>query len=187
MLKMLIIILTFPFMLQATEFQVNKSKENLVKITSETSIESFEGVTNDIDGYLFYESETDLQNSKIYFEINLNTLDTGIGLRNRHMREAYLETDKYKYTYFDAKITKITKISNSEYIIEGTGIIFIHGVNKQIVLSGTLNKVADYFTLSTNFNIKLSDFNIAIPKIMFLKLNELINISINVMLKEIKP
>ncbi|MFH0734995.1 MAG: YceI family protein [bacterium] len=186
MLKIFIIILTFPFIIEATEFQVDKSKDNIVKITSETSLESFEGVTEDIDGYLFYESETSLQNSKIYFEINLNTLDTGIGLRNRHMRENYLETNKYKFTYFDAKVSKITKISSGEYIIEGTGTIFIHGVYKQIVLSGTLKQISDYFALATNFNIKLSDFNISIPKMMFLKLNELINISINVMLKEIK-
>ncbi len=186
MFTKILILLIFPLILNAAEFQVDKTKNNQVKFTSTTTIESFDGVTNNIDGYLFYESLSNLQNSKIYFEVDLNTLDTGIGLRNRHMRENYLETDKYKFTYFDAQITKVTYTENNNYSIEATGTIFIHGINKQIVILGNLNQNSDNYTLYSSFNLNLSDFNISIPKVMFLKLNESIKISINVTLKEIK-
>ena len=89
---------------------VDKSAENMVKFISDAPIEDFEGVTSSIDGYLFWEGDDLLNQSELYFEVDLNTVDTGIGLRNRHMRENYLHTDKFPKTHFTAKLIKADKV-----------------------------------------------------------------------------
>ncbi len=73
----------------AAEYQVDKSQKNLVKFISDAPMEDFEGVTDKIDGYLFFEGDNLLQGSEMYFEVDLNSLDTGIGLRLQKARHLH--------------------------------------------------------------------------------------------------
>ncbi len=45
----------------AAEFQVDKSSKNLVKFISDAPLEDFEGKTDKIDGYIFWDGD-DLTN-----------------------------------------------------------------------------------------------------------------------------
>ena len=157
----------------AGEYQVEKSNKNLVKFISDAPIEDVEGITDKIDGYLAWDGQDFTNQSEIYFEVDLNSLDTGIGLRNRHMRENYLETDKFPYTHYKGKITSSKKLDDSTYTVVAEGIIFIHGVEKPLSVEGTLVQInANFFRIKSNFQVKLSDFGIKIPSIMFYKINE---------------
>lgn len=156
----------------AQEYHVDKSKENLVKFISDAPIEDFEGVTDYIDGYLYLKSLEDLSDNKIYFEVDLTTLDTGIELRNRHMRENYLETDKYRFTFFEGKIDKLTKDSDGNYKVEVSGKMFIHGVTNDLSVTGKLNTVGNGFFIKSDFSVALSDYKIDIPQLMFMKIDE---------------
>jgi polyisoprenoid-binding protein YceI len=103
----------------------------------------------------------------------LNSVDTGIGLRNRHMRENYLHTDKYPYTHYKGKISSSEKLNDSTFAVVTTGVIFIHGIEKPLSVQGTVTRTAEnVYRIRTNFQVKLSDFNIEIPSIMFYKINE---------------
>ena len=102
-----IYVLTISITSIASEYQVDRSKENHIKFISDAPIEEFEGITNNIDGYINLPSFEELSESKLYFEVDLETLDTGIGLRNRHMRENYLETEMFKYTFFEGVFSSI--------------------------------------------------------------------------------
>ena len=69
---------------------------------SEAPMESFEGKTDRISGHVTclpadLESELDLR-----FAVDLASIDTGIGMRNTHMRERHLETDQYPEAVFTA-------------------------------------------------------------------------------------
>ena len=177
------VILLFSAVLFAEEYHVNTSAENEVKFISDAPIGDFEGVTDDIDGYLYYEDGDLTKNSKLYFEVELNTLDTGIGLRNRHMRDNYLHTDKYPLTYFKGKIVKAEKTSENEYKVTAYGDIFIHGVKNPMKVDGTMTKNGDQYNIKTQFIVKLSDFNIEIPSIMFYKIDENMDLQLNFFVK----
>ena len=110
----LTIIVAFNLLLSA-EYQVDHSRENVVKFISHAPMDDFEGVTDKIDGYIYWEGDNLLNKSDMYFEVDLNSIDTGIGLRNRHMRDNYLETDQYPYTHFKGTLTKAEKVSENEY------------------------------------------------------------------------
>lgn len=92
------------------EHQVDKSKKNVVKFISDAPVEDFEGITSSIDGYMLGE-EGNFEGTELYFEVDLNTVDTDNGLRNRHMRDNYLHTDKYPLTTYKANIYESKNIS----------------------------------------------------------------------------
>lgn len=157
---------------QARELNVDKSRPSLVKFISEAPMEDFEGVSDKIDGYVVWEGDDPLQKSELYFEVDLNSIDTGIGLRNRHMRENYLETDKFPLAHYTARATKIEKKSATEFAVTTEGKFFLHGVEKAFTTIGTVTVAGDRYRVQTEFEIKLSDFKIKIPQLMFMKIDE---------------
>lgn len=168
-----------------TEFHVDRTKDNMVKFISDAPIENFEGVTDNIDGYLYWKSVDDLTDNQLYFEVDLTTIDTGIELRNRHMRDNYLETDKYRYTFFEGKIDELTKVSENEYDVSVSGKLFIHGITNEISTNGKIIRNADELNIQTEFTVALSDYNIDIPQIMFMKIDENMQLHLNFYLNEV--
>ena len=184
-MKKLFVLVPLSFIITAftggTELHVKQDTNNLVKFISDAKIETFEGVTNNVDGYMYWEGDDLTNKSQLYFEVDLTTLDTGIGLRNRHMRENYLETDKYRFTNFSGKVTNAEKTSDSTYDVEAEGTISIHGVIKPLMVTGTVTKSGEKdYNIKTKFEVKLPDFNIEVPSLMFLKINEVIKVQLDV-------
>ncbi len=168
---MMVVFVVLSLKTYADEYHVDKSKKNVVKFISDAPIEEFEGITDKIDGY-FMGNPSDLtKKSEMYFEVQLNTIKTGIGLRDRHMQENYLHTDKYPITHFTGSVIDAKKKTNGfDVIVEGD--IFIHGVKKKIKTSGEMIKTSNGYKVSVNFFIALSDYNVKIPSLMFQKINE---------------
>lgn len=166
------------------EHQVDKSKKNVVKFISDAPVEDFEGVTSSIDGYMFNE-EDEIKGTKIYFEVDLNTLDTDIGLRNRHMRENYLHTDKYPLATYDGLITESKKIEDKHYKVKAKGKFKVHGVEKEKEIEADLYVYGDIYHVKTQFVVPLSDHNIEIPSIMTVKIDEDMDLRLDFFLKEV--
>lgn len=184
-----ILILMFLFisftMLLGTEYNVDKSKKNLVKFISEAPIENFEGVSNNIDGYLFFNGEDFTNGSSLYFEVDLRTIDTGIGLRNRHMRENYLETDKFPIASFKGEISALEKTEENIYKVRVTGEMSIHGLTKKHEIEGTIKKDNNNIEIITKFDVNLNDHKIEVPKLMFFKINEIMDLRLNFFMKKV--
>lgn len=182
--KIIVLILFINSLVLPKEFDIDKSKKNLVEFISNATFQEFEGVTNNIDGYLF-NSNNILSGSEIYFEVDLRTLDTGIGLRNRDMRENYLKTDKYPMTNYKGKIIYADKVSDAEYKVTVDGKMFIHGVTRDLKVNGNLFPVEDGYRVKAYFEILLSDYDVKIPKLMFMKISNTIKLVLDFYLKEI--
>lgn len=181
-------LLSFCLSVSAGEYNVEKSKKNQVKFISQAPLEDFEGVTSKIDGYLMTSGDgQDFNGSEIYFEVDLNSVDTGIGLRNRHMRENYLHTDKHPKTTFKGKIIDSKKSGDGKYAVTAEGDMFIHGVTKKIKVNGTISYMADQkIKVESNFKVKLPDYKVEVPSLMAMKINESITLELDFVLKFIK-
>lgn len=187
MVMLLLMFFALPALLEATEHNIDKSQKNMVKFTSDAKIESFDGTTDKIDGYMSWEGDDILNKNQIYFEVDLRTLDTGIGLRNRHMREDYLETDKYPFTNFKGKITKADKAQDGMINVVAEGNMFIHGVTRPITIKGTMMPANNGgYRVKSNFEVKLPDYNIPIPQLMFLKISEVMKLNLDFFTKKVK-
>lgn len=121
-------------------------------------------------------NKEDLKESKIV--LNLEKLDTGISLRNRHLKEKYLEVDKYP----NATLTKIEAIKYAEQmkgLSEETkfqGLLELHGVKKSIIGK---YKIVDGKKVIATFEIKLSDYGIEIPSFMGITVVDKVDIQVN--------
>lgn len=177
------ILLALNIVSNAAEYNVDKSKKNTVKFISDAPIEDFEGITDIIDGYIYWEGEDMINKSQLYFEVDLNTIDTGIGLRNRHMRENYLETDKYRYASYKGEIISVKKVSESSFDVEVKGTMGIHGVKKVIPIKGKITKSDNGLRIQSQFNVNLLDHKIEIPKFMFLKISEIMDMRLDFYMK----
>lgn len=184
-MKRLFFLLLFPVLVSAVELNVDKSAANSVTFISDAPLEAFEGVTENIDGYVAWHGDEMTDSSEFYFEVDLNSLDTGIGLRNRHMRESYLETDAYRFASYSGRISHVEKDSSGSLKITAVGTFNLHGVEKSLDLSVLAKKGADAFIVESHFVISLTDFDIKVPKLMFMKVDENMAVSVKVKLKTI--
>ncbi|MGE5365414.1 MAG: YceI family protein [Bacteroidota bacterium] len=168
--------LIFSLLIYAIEYNVEKSPRNLVKFISDAPMEDFEGTTSSIDGYIKWDGEDLTSKSDLYFEVDLRTLDTGIGLRNRHMRDNYLHTDRYPYASFRGRVIKADRKDNNSYNTTTEGKMTIHGVTKPVKIEGIMTYEKNGFRIKSSFSIKLTDYSIEVPKLMFMKISDKIDL-----------
>ena len=102
------------------------------------------------------------------------------------MRENYLETDQYPITHFKGKIVSHTIQNDTLTAVEADGNIFIHGIEKPLKVEGQLIRKSNGFRIRSKFIVKLSDFQIEIPSIMFYKIDENMDLHLDFYVKEIK-
>ncbi len=168
----------------AQEFQVDPGAENVVRFISRASIEEFEGVTDRIDGYVLLDApalsaDTGGEGTEVYLEVDLGSLDTGIGLRNRHMRDNYLEVGRYPFASFRARIESTNPGAGRSYRVTARGTLSIHGVERERTLTCRVEPRGEGHRARCEFEVLLSDHDIEIPKIMFLKLADEIRLELD--------
>lgn len=91
------------------------------------------------------------------FKLPLNTLKTGMELRDDHMINKYLEAPKYP----QAALTLRPFVLKDEGVTTGT--LSLHNVEKDIEIEYTSSKSENALMVETKFQLVLSDFNIDIP------------------------
>lgn len=171
----------------AQEYHVDGEADNRVVFISRASIEEFEGVTDRVDGYVLLDGEgvragSDFAGSALYFEVDLASLDTGIGLRNRHMRDNYLEVGDHPFATFEGAIERIDA-STSGFQVVSRGLFAVHGVEQPRTLECGATPDGDGWRVTCAFDVNLTDHQIEIPRIMFLKLAEDIRVEIDMRLR----
>ncbi len=157
------------------EYHVDRDADNDVRFTSRAPIEEVVGVTDRIDGYVLLngprlEAGSATEGTQLYLEVDLASLDTGLGLRNRHMRNNYLEVEEFPYAFFDATIERVEATAAGVFRVMARGVMNIHGVERSVDIPCDVVERGAGYRVQCVFNVLLSDFDIEIPKIMFLKL-----------------
>ena len=87
------------------EYHVDLDADNEVRFVSQAPIEEVVGVTDRIDGYVLLdgprlEEGSATEGTQLYLEVDLGSLDTGLGLRNRHMRDTTISRSRSSPTPF---------------------------------------------------------------------------------------
>ncbi|MBT4502334.1 MAG: YceI family protein [Gemmatimonadetes bacterium] len=177
-------------MVHAGEWHVDeKVKENQVKFTSEVAGFSFEGVTSKVDGYIYWEgTELFEKKNQLLFQVDLNSLDTGIGKRDRDMRNV-LGADKWPKAILKGKIVEhepIDSVANA-YRVRVEGKISLHGVEREIEVPGSIIVEEGRSIISAEFGLKLADFDIEAPSLAaFIKVSQDIRIAVSFYMKHVQ-
>lgn len=167
---------------------MNRDHDNLVRFISQAPIEDFDGVTDRIDGYVLldglrFESSAGGPETEFYLEVELASLDTGIGLRNRHMRENYLEVEEYPYATFSGSIERLSPQADGTVRVVAAGTLAIHGREQERTVPCSAEPLGNGYRIRCRFQVLLSDFEIEIPQVMFLKLANEIDLELDFALR----
>lgn len=110
------------------------------------------GTTNELQV-----TETD---KEIVITVPLKNLDTKIDLRNKHMREKYLEVDKYPNAELRVAKDAVQKNATSS---QATGQLTIHGKTKPTSFTYTTKPAGAGATVTGSVHVNMKDFGIAQP------------------------
>jgi polyisoprenoid-binding protein YceI len=117
--------------------------------------ETFDGSTPKVDGYAFWKSadleKGIMEGSDLHFEVDLNSLNTGIGLRNNHRKGNYLDTKKYPFAAFKGRIVKAARAGDADSLVNAEGVLTIHGTDKPLAVTGRVSVNGDRYHLSCVF------------------------------------
>ena len=101
--------------------------------------------------------------------VELATIDTGIALRNQHLRENYLEVSK-RAGFDKAVLAEIRLGEASGEGFEGrsgfSGTLRLHGVSRSVTGSAEIRREAAGLRVAATFPLTLTDFGIEPPQYM---------------------
>ncbi len=122
-------------------------------------------------------SVINLLNGEIAFSIPVNSFKFAKSLMQEHFNEKYMESEKFP------KATFLGRINNWEHKKSlpeavATGNLMIHGVSKQFSTKGAVIFKKDKLIIEAKFNIRLEDFGVEVPSIMFQKIAEEVEITV---------
>tara|TARA_B110000263_G_scaffold218387_1_gene205002 strand:- start:1135 stop:1755 length:621 start_codon:yes stop_codon:yes gene_type:complete len=165
-------------------YRIKLEADRLVRFTSSASIEEFDGVTDRLDGFValntdVLSAESGGDDTEFYFEVDLASIDTGIGLRNRHMRDNYLEVEDFPYAAFGGRIARAAPLNDGAFRITLQGTFGVHGVERDQAMTCDVSPDGVGYRVQCEFEVLLSDHDIEIPSVMFLKLNNEVQLTLD--------
>jgi len=175
-MKRLILIIALIFCTsKITCQQLYTNKGETIFDGSKESFEPIKAVNNNSVSLI------DMNNGRIAALIYISDFEFRLGLMQEHFNENYMYSSKFPKSTFEGVIQNFNydKLENNytNFIIEGE--IEIKGVKKNISTVAIIKKTVEGIDLNTNFNIKLSDYDIKIPRLVFKKIDENVKVSLN--------
>ncbi len=180
-------------------FTVKHDAHNAVRFISKATLETVKGITHSVTATVNADLSDATKTTGI-ITVDLSTLDTGIDMRNRHMRERFLQTPQFPTASFELK--KVNPKSDAvletnrtlDLTLEGS--LTIHGVTRDSVsvparvtlLQRSPGRGTDpgpsVLHLTATFPVRLQDYNIDRPEFLFMKLSDSLQIEVDVLLSD---
>ena len=184
-------------------FHVSDPRDTF-QFSSDAPLEKIVGTTNNIAGKVIVHPDDITENLQASFELDLATIETGIAERDKHLRNEYLETQKYPKAMLT--VDDIIKVNgentNASWRLEDKKSFYVtaqctlnlHGVQKSIIVDKVkityfkendelraVNMYGNILKIDATFKVNLSDYNIKRPQLLFLKLSEELEIKISML------
>ena len=113
--------------------------------------------------------------------VDLRSLDTGIGLRNDHLRERYLEVDKGQ-GFDTATLSKINLNGFNPEVPEGrgsfSGLLTLHGVTRTVSGPVDVRRADAGLRVKASFAVDLPDYNIQKPRYLGIGVKDTVQVGV---------
>jgi polyisoprenoid-binding protein YceI len=113
--------------------------------------------------------------------VDLRTLDTGIGLRNEHLRENYLEVDKGP-GFETATLSEIDLNGFNADAPEGkgsfAGLLTLHGVRKTVTGTVDVRQAGAGLRVKAAFPVDLSEYSIRKPRYLGIGVKDAVQVEV---------
>jgi polyisoprenoid-binding protein YceI len=140
----------------------------------------FEAKTNALDGELSMSAQRpgEVDGTLV---VDLKTLETGISLRDTHMREQYLEVQKGEQ-FAAARLNRIRLAGIEPASLAGngtfTGMLTLHGVEREVTGKAEVKSSGESLQVLATFPVKVSDFNIQKPRYLGVGVKDQVTVAV---------
>ena len=186
-------IVALPLFAGDRTYTITDDGKNYATFESEATLETIKGTTTKISGSITADP-ANAGASTATITVDLNALDTGISMRNEHMRgEKFLDTEKYPSATFKTVSVGGAKsvAANQPAELQLTGDFTLHGVTKRITVPARVVLIpendltkssrgpGDWIHGTVTFPIKLTDYAITVPEKLVMKVSNDVNIKVD--------
>jgi polyisoprenoid-binding protein YceI len=167
---------------QSRTYAITKGGSNVAEFHAEDTYDAFDGKTSDVSGMIVADPANPSAGS-VQIVINVNALDTGVGMRNKEMRERYLETTKFATaTFKSVSVAGPPSIApNQPAEISVTGDMTLHGVTKRMTIPVRVVLIPEGRLHATStFKLRMPDFGISVPHNILVTVNDEVPVRLDV-------
>lgn len=156
--------------------QTFMSQAGHAEFTSSLPAITFTGESDHLVGRI------DLSGNVVDFYLDLTTLETGIGKRDKDMRET-LETDKYPFAeFFGTLETPLDIAAETAQPAIVVGEFTVHGVKRRVRIDGTITPTDGGLRVVAEWELNLNDYDIKPPRLLIIKVDEIQQVRIDTLL-----
>jgi polyisoprenoid-binding protein YceI len=166
---LLLTLLVIGFQSRAQLFMTTNGE---VSIFSKTPMENIDAVNKSVSSII------NTATNEVAVQMRITSFVFPNKLMQEHFNENYLESEKFPSATFKGKIKETVDLTVAgTYPITASGSATIHGVTRPIELKGSIVSNGTNLALTCAFDVKLVDYKVDIPKIVFAKIAEVIKVS----------
>ncbi|NOS55430.1 MAG: YceI family protein [Cyclobacteriaceae bacterium] len=153
------------------------AEKTFVSFFSKASIEDIKA--ENTKAMSIFNSET----MDIVFSIPIKEFEFDKPLMKEHFNEKYLESEKFPKATFSGKVSEFSKEISGEQNATAKGKMIIHGVSREIEVPGTIMIESGKVVVKAVFKIKLVDYSVTIPQLLWKNIAEEVEVKIDFVYK----
>ena len=172
----IVLIFLASFWLQSNSWAQDyyRTAEGTIHFKSDAPLELIEASSKELSGIINPKDNT------FAFVLKIRTFEGfNSPLQREHFNENYLESRKYPEATFSGRIIEGVDLSQpGKYTIRAKGKLNIHGVEQERIIKSEVVSSDGHLGLTSSFTVLLEEHNISIPKIVYQKIAEEIQVEI---------
>lgn len=151
-----------------------KTTTGRVSFRSEAPLELIEAASKELSGAL------DAGLRSFAFSVPMQSFQGfNSALQREHFNENYMESTRFPKAVFTGKIIETTDFTQpGEYVVRAKGKLSLHGVEQERIIKVNILTDKKGMTARAQFSVLLEDYNISIPRVVYQKIAEEIQISV---------
>ena len=167
-MRVVVLLLLFAQPLLAQKYSLEKSK---VVFFSDAAIEDIRA--ENTKALSIYDAET----GEVAFSIPIKEFQFENATMQEHFNEKYLETEKFPKATFQGRFSSFNPDVDQPQTVTAVGKLTIHGVTREVEIQGTIQVAPQKVLAKATFMVKLADYNIKIPQLLWQKIAEQVEVT----------
>ncbi len=149
------------------------TEAGLISFFSDAAIEDIKA-ENKMVGSLF-----NATSGELVYIVKIKDFIFDKALMREHFNEKYMETEKFPKSTFQGKLVGFNPSAVGEQKVSAKGKLTIHGITKDIDIPGTVEFDKGKVKMKSKFMVKLEDYNVKIPKLVWQNIAEEVEVKID--------
>jgi hypothetical protein len=122
----------------------------------------------------------DIVKAEMAFLVRIKDFQFEKKLMQVHFNEKFLESEKYPKATFLGSLKGFNASKTGSQPVTAIGKLYIHGIYRDVTVPGTMEIKGNLISLKTKFIVKLADYNITVPQILFKNIAETVEVKLDI-------